>query len=68
MNRRNFLKSAGIAGGVFGDVEFFMQRYFDHTIDVITNPEPLDILAVSYTHLDVYKRQTYFYVFLALNK
>lgn len=27
-----------------GDVEFFMQRYFDHTINVITNPEPLDIL------------------------
>lgn len=26
------------------DPEFFMQRYFDHTIDVITTPEPLDIL------------------------
>lgn len=43
-NRRGELLYLWDLGPYIDDVEFFMERYVAHTLDVINNPEPLDIL------------------------
>lgn len=43
-NRRGELLYLWELGPYIDDVEFFMEQYFAHTLNVINNPEPLDIL------------------------
>ena len=56
--RSMFVLSACTFGGGFVIVSLMKKKYVEE-LQWLEEDEMLDVTAVSYTHLDVYKRQTY---------